>query len=155
MPSLKLLERGARKAGFPRGQSGEASPRVKVIRSLDLNAFALPHGVIYVHTGMLARMENEDQLATVLGHEQTHFTHRHTLRDMRKTQNTENVVFALQMLIFTAAAGAGVINTGLLDRKAGDFYACGSEWILERPREEADTVGFKLMVDAAMTPVNQ
>jgi len=141
----KLVSQGAK--------SGEASPRVKVIRSLDLNAFALPHGVIYVHTGMLAHMENEDQLATVLGHEQTHFTHRHTLRDMRKTQNTENVVFALQMLVFTAAAGAGVIDTGLLDRKTGAILTLAAVSGYSRDLErEADTVGFKLMVDAGYDP---
>jgi len=42
-------------------------PRVKVIQHPFLNAFALPNGAIYLHTGILARMENEAQLATVLG----------------------------------------------------------------------------------------
>jgi predicted Zn-dependent protease len=36
----------------------------------------VPDGGIYVNVGLLARFENEAQLATVLAHEGTHFTHR-------------------------------------------------------------------------------
>ena len=46
--------------------------QVHVVSDPTLNAFAYPHGSLYVHTGLLARVENEDQLATVLGHEMTH-----------------------------------------------------------------------------------
>src|SRR5690348_5115176 len=41
--------------------------RVYVIRDPTLNAFTYPTGSIYVHTGLLARLENEAQLAVVLG----------------------------------------------------------------------------------------
>ena len=40
---------------------------VGVVEDPTLNAFAFPHGALYIHTGLLARMSNEDQLATVLG----------------------------------------------------------------------------------------
>src|SRR3954453_15712162 len=61
-----------------RGRGIEAPP---------LNAFAYPHGSIYVHTGLLARMEDEDELATVLGHEMTHVEYRHMLRYQRSAHN--------------------------------------------------------------------
>src|SRR5919108_5485435 len=57
--------------------------RIRVVRNPYLNAFTLPNGVIYVHTGILARMENEAQLATLLGHEMTHATHRHAIQAVR------------------------------------------------------------------------
>lgn len=60
--------------------SPEIPFEIKVINDPSLNAFAFPNGVIYVHTGLLARMENEAQLAALLAHEMTHCTHRHTLR---------------------------------------------------------------------------
>ena len=41
----------------------EIGYRVRVIEDPTLNAFTYSHGSIYVHTGLLARMENEDQLA--------------------------------------------------------------------------------------------
>ena len=63
--------------------------RVRVIEDPTLNAFAYPHGSIYIHTGLLARMENEDELATVLGHEMTHVEDRHMLRYQRSAHNKE------------------------------------------------------------------
>jgi predicted Zn-dependent protease len=61
--------------------------KVRVIEDPTLNAFAYPHGSIYVHTGLLARMEDEDELATVLGHEMTHVEYRHMLRYQRSAHN--------------------------------------------------------------------
>ncbi|HEX6902441.1 MAG TPA: M48 family metalloprotease [Thermoanaerobaculia bacterium] len=63
--------------------------RVRVIEDPTLNAFAYPHGSIYVHTGLLARMENEDQIATVVGHEMTHVENRHMVRYQRSAQNKQ------------------------------------------------------------------
>ncbi len=51
--------------------------RVAIVKSAQLNAFALPNGRIYINEGLLARFQNEAQLATLLGHEGTHFTNRH------------------------------------------------------------------------------
>jgi len=63
--------------------------RVLVIEDPTLNAFAYPHGSLYVHTGLLARMESEDQLATVLAHEMTHVENRHMLRYERSMRNKQ------------------------------------------------------------------
>jgi predicted Zn-dependent protease len=63
--------------------------RVRVIEDPTLNAFSYPHGSIYLHTGLLARMENESQLATVLGHEMTHIENRHAVRHDRSARNRE------------------------------------------------------------------
>ncbi|MDQ5980896.1 MAG: beta-barrel assembly-enhancing protease, partial [Verrucomicrobiota bacterium] len=57
---------------LPRG----ARLHLRVLTDPTLNAFALPDGALYIHTGMLARLENEAQFATVLAHELTHTTHR-------------------------------------------------------------------------------
>ena len=43
-----------------------------------VNAFALPGGKIFVTRGLIARLSNEAQLATVLGHEAGHVTARHS-----------------------------------------------------------------------------
>ena len=54
--------------------------RMRVIDSPDLNAFALPNGSVYLNFGMIARMENEAQLATVIAHEVSHFKFQHSLK---------------------------------------------------------------------------
>jgi beta-barrel assembly-enhancing protease len=63
--------------------------QVRVVENPTLNAFAYPHGSLYVHTGLLARMESEDELATVLGHEMTHVENRHMLRYQRSMLNKQ------------------------------------------------------------------
>ena len=65
------------------------SPSVHVLVNPSLNAFAYPTGAIYVHSGLLARLENEAQLATVLAHEIAHIVHRHAVRHLRQERNKD------------------------------------------------------------------
>ena len=58
----------------------------RVLDSPIVNAFALPGGYIYVTRGLLAHMENEAQLAMVLGHEVGHVAARHSSQQALKTQ---------------------------------------------------------------------
>jgi len=78
------------------------SYRVTVVGDPTLNAFAYPHGALFVHSGLLARMENEAQLATVLGHEMSHVEYRHMLRQRRSAQNK-------QIALVAASVAAAVI----------------------------------------------
>jgi predicted Zn-dependent protease len=56
-----------------------------VIRDPSPNAFALPNGHVYVHTGMLARLTDESQLAALLAHEINHAAGHHTILSYRIT----------------------------------------------------------------------
>jgi predicted Zn-dependent protease len=83
--------------------------KVGVIRDPTLNAFAMPNGKIFLHTGLLSRVENEAQLAAVLGHELTHVTHRHALkftRDARSKQILYTVASVAASIGVAAAAGS-------------------------------------------------
>ncbi len=53
---------------------------VVVFDSEQLNAFALPGGKIGFYTGILDIMENDDQIAAVMGHEVAHVTEEHSLQ---------------------------------------------------------------------------
>src|SRR5512143_3696216 len=68
---------------------------IRVIKSPYLNAFALPNGAVYIHTGILAAMENEAQLAALLGHEMTHTTHRHGVKGLRDRKNKSAVLSSI------------------------------------------------------------
>ncbi len=59
------------------------SVRIYVIEQPDFNASIMPNGAMQVWTGLLLRVDNEDQLATVIGHELAHFERRHTLQQWR------------------------------------------------------------------------
>ena len=58
--------------------------KVRVIDDPYLNAFAFANGAIYVHTGILARLDNEAQLAALLAHEMIHCTHSHAFKAARE-----------------------------------------------------------------------
>lgn len=91
------------------------SYRVRVIADPTLNAFAYPHGSLYVHTGLLARMESEAHVATVLGHEMTHVENRHMLRYRRAARNR-------QIGLSVAAVAAAVVLAG----EEGEAYEKGN-----------------------------
>ena len=57
-----------------------------VLDSPIINAMALPGGYIYVTRGMLAHLNNEDQLASVLAHEIGHVAARHAARQTWQQQ---------------------------------------------------------------------
>ncbi len=97
---------------------------VKVIKERTFNAFALPNGAIFLHTGILARMDNEAQLALLLGHEMTHTTNRHMANQVRGMKNFDVLLL-------------------------GNLAAAGYSRELET---EADASGFKLLVNAGYDP---
>jgi predicted Zn-dependent protease len=80
--------------------------RVRIIQDPSLNAFAYPNGAIYMHTGLLARVENEAQLATVLGHEITHVVNRDAVRHYRSTRNK---VIAANIAAVAASIGISAV----------------------------------------------
>ncbi|MFA9213016.1 MAG: M48 family metalloprotease [Candidatus Methylacidiphilales bacterium] len=57
---------------------------LKIINDTVLNAFCLPGGKIYVYTGLIKYLDNEAQLAGVIGHEIAHADKRHSIDNMAK-----------------------------------------------------------------------
>ena len=121
--------------------------RVKVIKNPYLDAFVYPNGMIYIHTGLLARMDNEDQLAAVLAHELIHCTQRHALRAFRKYRDQPAVLTAVQNTMLKAR--------GLQDMARymgiGGPMAGISGYVREL-EAEADRLGFELMTAAGYNP---
>jgi beta-barrel assembly-enhancing protease len=89
--------------------------RVRIIKDPSLNAFAYPNGALYVHTGLLARVENEAQLATVLGHEMMHVINRDVVRHYRSTRKK---VIAANVAAVAASIGISAV--------AGDQWRSGN-----------------------------
>ncbi len=117
--------------------------RVLVISNPYCNAFSLPNGYVYVHTGILARMENEAQLATLLAHEMTHATYRHYLREYHGALNESAFLASTRSII------GGLPAIGELSKVLGEISTKASIRGFSRELEtEADMEGIKLVVNA-------
>lgn len=105
---------------------------VRVTRDTLPNAMALPNGDVYVSLGLLARLENEAQIAMVLGHEGAHFVQRHGYRNRQNmlTAGTITNVLGLAVGIGGALGGQILLVGG----------AAGHGRDMER---EADRIGFE------------
>lgn len=64
--------------------------KIFVLKSTRVNAFATDQGLIFVTTGLLARLENEAQLAFILGHELSHVEKSHSINEYVQNQKIIN-----------------------------------------------------------------
>ena len=103
-----------------------------------LNAFALPGGIIVVHSGLLAKMDNADELAAVLAHEVQHVEQRHALKRMI----TQLGITALVSL----ALGDVTSITGILIQQSGNLY------FSRENEDEADRLAHQTLVQAGIRP---
>ena len=69
--------------------AGEHCPdvRVHLVRTPYFNASMAPNGMMQVWTGLLLRVDNEAQLAAVLGHEIGHYLARHAVETLRDAKS--------------------------------------------------------------------
>ncbi|HEX9409424.1 MAG TPA: M48 family metalloprotease [Methylomirabilota bacterium] len=159
--AARLVPEEAQEAGAP-------APRIAVFRDPALNAFAMPNGKIYVHTGLLSRVENESQLSMILGHEMTHVTNRHALMFNRDAQNKQiwftALAIAASLGVAVAAGGqqgkGNYVSAEVLRTTSNIFLGLGLQLAfiasvngfgrdLER---EADREGMDRMVKAGYDP---
>lgn len=137
--------------------AGTAPERVKwefhVLRDPMQNAFALPNGSIYVNSGLLSLLDNEDQLAGVLAHEITHVTDRHAYlyyRDYRKKATVASIAdFAARMAPTGNAWGAAVQLAGAMLPVIMDAAIRGYKRELER---DADIYSFNKLIEGNYDP---
>lgn len=88
-----------------------------VIEDDSLNAFAMPGGNVYVHTGLILKARNVSELVGVMGHEIGHVYHRHVAHNYRRQRNTSIAqqlgVLTVGVLAGGAAAQAANLLTGV------------------------------------------
>ncbi|WP_010178582.1 M48 family metalloprotease [Aquimarina agarilytica] len=104
-----------------------------------INAFALPGGQIFMTYGLLSRLENEDQVAGVLGHEIGHVLGRHSAERIADSEFWKTV---------SAGASVGVDAGGLVNQY-------GQSTLLKNGRGdelESDELGVLFMINAGYNP---
>src|SRR5258706_450912 len=114
-----------------------------LVNDKTVNAFALPGGPTFVHTGLILAADNEAQVAGVLGHEMSHVILRHGTNQASKAN-----------LMQIPALLAGAVTGSNLLAQLTSLGAAGLLLHFSRTDEsEADAMGTKIMNEAGYNPL--
>ena len=116
-----------------------------IVDNAAINAFALPGGYVYVTRGILAYLDDESELAGVLGHEIGHVVKRHSIKQMQQAQGANVGVTLACVLtrICESQAGQAAIQVG-----GTALFAKFSR----ADETEADEEGIQNVVRAGISP---
>ena len=118
-----------------------------VARNREINAFALPGGPVWVHSGAIRAASTEAQLAGVLAHEIAHVAERHAARQITNAFVANGLIGALGALLGNDGGGARAAQAGA--------QALAGSYMLKFSRDderEADRVGAQIMRRAGWDP---
>ncbi len=115
-----------------------------VIQSKELNAFALPGGPTFFYTGLMDKMQTEDELAGVLAHELIHVRKEHWAYQYRDMQQ-KNLLLNLGLILFKANNSVANLASVGLDVLVNLPYS-------RKHETEADDGGYDMMVRAGYNP---
>jgi len=140
---------GKRLAATPEAINSGFPFTFEVVADPSINAFALPGGPMFINTGLLKAVDNEAQLAGVMGHEMSHVILRHGTNQASKRDFIE-----LPAALASQIAGG---STSLLTQLAGygiNFASTGVLLKFSRSAEsQADLNGSHMMAEAGYDPM--
>lgn len=118
--------------------------RVYVVENDEWNAMAGPNGALFVFTGLLEAMD-DDELALILGHELVHATHEHSRKEFKRAMFAQLIAAG----VLTAAEEIGDKGKRQLVQLAGLFAALAWQNGYGRSHEDqADRVGLRYAFEA-------
>ena len=125
-----------------------------LLDSPEINAFALPGGYVYVTRGIMAYMENEADLAGVMGHEIGHVTARHGAQRATREQNAGLGVLAASVL-GAVLESQGIAGAGQVASQVSQTAAAGYIATYGRDQElQADSLGAEYLSRSNFDPRN-
>ena len=123
-----------------------------IVDNPTINAFAVPGGVMGVHSGLFNYALSEDEFATVIAHEIAHLSQRHFSRRMELSQEQGPLQLAGLLTGILLAATVGT-DAGLAAMTTSQGLAQDAQLRYSRANEaEADRVGLRTLYNAGMDP---
>ena len=123
-----------------------------IVDNPTINAFAVPGGVIGVHSGLFQYAVTEDEFATVMAHEIAHLSQRHFSRRMEMAQEQGPMQLAGLLAGVLLAATVGT-DAGMAAMTTAQGLAQDAQLRYSRANEaEADRVGLRTLYNAGMDP---
>lgn len=123
-----------------------------IIEDASINAFAMPGGIIAVHSGLILHTKSESELASVIAHEIAHVTQHHIARSYEQSQKSQ---IPITLAIMAAIVAGGTGNGEIMEAALASAIAGSQQKQLDFSREhekEADFIGIKLLADAGFDP---
>ena len=129
-------------------------PRLSVVmlNSADINAFAVPGGVMGINAGLLLNADREDEVASVVAHELAHLSQRHFARGLDQARRQQPIALSalLASILVAATVGGDAGAAALLGTQAGLVQ---SQLAFSRENErEADRIGMQTLARAGFDP---
>ncbi|MEO7384517.1 MAG: M48 family metalloprotease [Novosphingobium sp.] len=135
------------------GEDRCSSARVYIVEVPQFNASMDPNGTMRVWTGLLLRVQNEAELASILGHEFAHFELRHGLVGEKKRRDAASLAAWIGVIGAGAAnygAGSGTVNA----TSSLQLAVVGSYYKFNREQEtSADLLSLKYMGKSPYDPI--
>lgn len=129
--------------------SGESPQKFTffVVQDSSINAFALPAGIIGVHSGLIMAAGSESELASVIGHEIGHVTQRHIARMIaQQKQDAWQSFAAMAFALLAARSNPQLAGASMQAAQAGAIQK-QLDYTREHERE-ADRVGLQILNQA-------
>ena len=120
----------------------------RAVNATSMNAYAFPGGSIACTRGMLLALENEAELAGLLGHELGHVNARHTAQQMSKGMLISGTLGGLAAVAGSQSQWLGGLAQGLAAIGTGALLA---KYSRDNERE-ADALGMEYMVRSGYNP---
>ena len=134
-----VSSREAQQSGFPF--------TFEVVADPSINAFALPGGPMFIQTGLLRAVDNEAQLAGVMGHEMSHVILRHGTNQASKAQ----------LIQLPAVLGSQLAGSSMVGQLAQLGIGLGANSVILKfsrtAESQADLMGSHLMAEAGYSPI--
>jgi predicted Zn-dependent protease len=122
-----------------------------VLDNTTLNAFAVPGGIVGIHTGLVEAAETEDELASVIAHELAHLSQRHYAAQIdEQRRNRPFMLAALLGSILVAAADAQGGTAAITSTVAAAQQA--SLAFSRQNEREADYIGMQTLSASGFDP---